>query len=1206
MASNFRKNIFIGFGISLSLLIISSAASLLSIRELIESSKLVRDTNAAISELEGVNLTLLAAESNQRGFLLTSDSSVLSRFKKQTDSTVEKLNLIDQLVGSKPDQAENMRRLRETVKERIDYLHSNVEFQQKGPSLFVVSLAQGKIAMDSVGRVIRRMERIEQERLDVRTANMQRFSVYTPVLIVFAAILSLMITIVFYVRIMNDFKRQTRLQKELRAKDVDLAARIGIIRNIADKISSGNYKIRIDDVGKDVLGSLAGSLNKMTESLEYSFELLSQKEWLQAAVAEFNEKLLGEKNIKALSSTILDAVIHKTDSQIGAFYVMNDSSDELYLASGFALVPEAPRNIRIGEGVVGQCAAQRKVLYLENIAEESFTLSFTSGKIKPSSLMIIPLLNHNEIIGVMEIGKLGGYSTNEQLYLRTISEQIGIVIESSQSRRRLQELLEETQSQSEELQTQQNELENINEELRSQSHKLQVSEEELKVQQEELMQANTELEERTTLLEEKNQLILERNSEIQIKARELADIARYKSEFLANMSHELRTPLNSILLLSRLMAENNERNLSPDQIEYARVIQSSGQGLLMLIDEILDLSKIESGKMDIEYASVSVHEIIDDIRSLFAPIAKDKNLEFSISATDGAPTFIHIDKLRVEQILKNLVSNALKFTSRGSVRLTIAPHPTDPSLLGFAVKDTGIGIEKEKQSLVFEAFQQADGSTRRQYGGTGLGLSISRELARLLGGHIVLTSEPGKGSEFILYAPIAKPLRQEASVAANKIDELYDLAAGDDFIASSEEQVANNQDISPVPSAVVADDRGNINPNDKTILIVEDDISFAKALLDFTRENGYKGIVATRGDEGLPLARLFMPIGILLDIKLPVKDGWQVMKELKEDSRTRHIPVHIMSSLEVKNQSISSGAVDFINKPMAFEKLHEAFRKIENALMKEPRKVLIVEENAKHALALSYFLENSNIVSEIGGDASSAIAALGNKQINCVILDMGITDARCFNTIKEIKANPGMENIPVVIFTEKNLSKSEELHIKRYADSIVVKTANSYRRILDEISLFLHLVEKNANGNEQSPSYQKLGFLKEVLKNKTALIADDDVRNIFSLAKALESVGMTVLSAMDGREALEQLQANPGIDIILMDMMMPEMDGYETMKRIREMEGYAHLPIIAVTAKAMREDREKCIRSGASDYITKPIDADQLLSLLRVWLYNKS
>lgn len=1191
----------------MSLLIISSVASFVSIQELLESSRLVRSTNTAISELEDLNLTLLEAESNQRGFLLSGDSALLLRYQNEADAAMEKLNSIDQLMGAKADQAPNMRRLRESVNQRMEYLHSNVELQQKGPSLFAISLMNGKIAMDTVTRVIKRMERLEQETLAVRTANMKRFSVYTPILIVFAAILSLMITIVFYIRIVNDFKRQGRLQKELRAKDVDLAARIGIIRNIADKISAGNYKIRIDDVGKDVLGSLAGSLNKMTESLEYSFELLSQKEWLQAAVAEFNEKLLGEKNIKALSSTILDAVIHKTGSQIGAFYVMNESN-ELYLASGFALVPEAPRSIRVGEGVVGQCAAQKKIICLEDIAEESFTLSFTSGRIRPSSLMVIPILNDNEIKGVMEIGKLGVYSTNEQLYLKAISEQIGVVIESSQSRRRLQELLEETQSQSEELQTQQNELENINEELRSQSHKLQVSEEELKVQQEELMQANMELEERATLLEEKNQLIQERNSEIQIKARELADSARYKSEFLANMSHELRTPLNSILLLSRLMAENNERNLSSDQIEYARVIQSSGQGLLMLIDEILDLSKIESGKMDIEYASVSVHEIIDDIRSLFTLIAKDKNLEFSISATDGAPPFINTDKLRVEQIIKNLVSNALKFTSRGSVRVTIAPHPTDPSLLGFAVKDTGIGIEKDKQTLVFEAFQQADGSTRRQYGGTGLGLSISRELARLLGGHIALTSEPGKGSEFILYIPVAKPLHSEANIVANKIDELYDLAAGNDFITPGKEQPqpADNQDIAPVPSADVGDDRGNIGPNDRTILIVEDDISFAKALLDFTRKKGYKGIVATRGDEGLTLARRFMPIGILLDIKLPVKDGWQVMKELKGDGKTKHIPVHIMSSYEVKSRSLSSGAVDFINKPMAFEKLHEVFRRIENVLQQEPRKVLIVEENAKHALALSYFLENFNIVSEIGADASSAIAALENEEVNCVILDMGITDARCFDAIKEIKANPGMENIPVVIFTEKNLSKPEELHIKQYADSIVVKTAHSYRRILDEISLFLHLVEKNANGNEQSPSYQKLGVLGEVLRNKTALIADDDVRNIFSLAKALENVGMTVLSAMDGKEALEQLKANPGIDIILMDMMMPEMDGYETMRRIREMKEYANLPIIAVTAKAMREDREKCIRSGASDYITKPIDADQLLSLLRVWLYNKN
>ncbi|RZL16143.1 MAG: response regulator, partial [Pedobacter sp.] len=736
-------------------------------------------------------------------------------------------------------------------------------------------------------------------------------------------------------------------------------------------------------------------------------------------------------------------------------------------------------------------------------------------------------------------------------------------------------------------------LESMNAELEAQSQKIQTSEEELRVQQEELLQSNQELEERTSLLEEKNQLIQERNLDIQQKAEQLELSTKYKSEFLANMSHELRTPLNSILLLSKLMSEN--KDLDEEYIEYAEVIQSSGQGLLGLIDEILDLSKIEAGKMTLEYAPVVMAEVATDMRSLFNPIAKNKNLSLVIDLEEGIQN-INSDKMRLEQILKNLLSNAIKFTSQGQVTLSVKKDKERKAVL-FKVTDTGIGIPADKQALVFEAFQQADGSTRRKFGGTGLGLSISRELAKLLGGEIELSSKENVGSEFSFSLPYDYPAEQEY------VEEIKPLPA----------PIVKERIVVPLPERFtvdhipqdVVDDRNTILKGDKIILIIEDDTSFAKILLDFTRKRGYKGVVAVRGDVGIEMANLYQPVAILLDIQLPIKDGWQVMEELKSNAITKPIPVHIMSSLEVKKESLLKGAVDFINKPVALEHMQQIFQKLEYALSRHPKKVLIVEENKQHAEALSYFLSNYSINTEVAGNVTEGIGALKKKEVDCVILDMGIPDKSAYETLETIKKTEGLENLPIIIFTGKNLSKGEESRIKQYADSIVVKTAHSYQRILDEAGLFLHLVEEKASDTPKKPASERLGGLYEVLNNKTVLIADDDVRNIFSLTKALEQHKMKVLAATDGKEALQLLKDNPEVDIVLMDMMMPEMDGYESTREIRKIPAYKQLPVLAVTAKAMMGDREKCIAAGASDYISKPVDIDQLISLLRVWLYDK-
>jgi signal transduction histidine kinase/CheY-like chemotaxis protein len=964
----------------------------------------------------------------------------------------------------------------------------------------------------------------------------------------------------------------------------------------AQAIGQGNFEVQVQPrSSEDILGN---AIIQMQQNLRSYAEENEQKIWMQTGIAEVNDSLRGDKNITELCTDVLKSFSSYLECQSGLLYVVNDHS--LRLEAGFAISNKdrVPAQLSFGETLIGQAAVDKRIVLLSEVPESFLAIRSGLGESFPRNVMIVPLLNDGELEGVLEVSSLHELQDYKMKFAVEVANDIAIALKTVKNKQRLQELFKQTEAQSEELKSQHSELENINAELEAQAEKLQASEEELRVQQEELMQANQELEERSGLLEERNQVIVERNIEIQKKAEELELSTKYKSEFLANMSHELRTPLNSILLLSRLLSENNGKNLNPEQVQYAEVILSSGNGLLYLIDEILDLSKIEAGKMELEFNEVSLTEIVNDLRVLFEPVAKDRGLQFIITLDKDLPSQLDTDKMRLEQILKNLVSNALKFTSKGSVRLDITKLPENDSFISFSVKDTGIGISTEKQHLVFEAFQQADGSTRRKFGGTGLGLSISRELAKLLGGEIKLVSEPGKGSEFTVYIPVHRlvQVELESNRPAAIEAERQDVKA---------QKLQSIYKVDQIPEAL-PDDRRSVGKNDKIILIIEDDTAFAKAVMDFTHQKGYKALVAVRGDEGIELAKNYNPLGILLDLQLPIKDGWQVMEELKADPHTRHIPVHIMSSLDARKESLMKGAVDFINKPVAFEQMQEVFQKIEQVITKENKKVLIVEENSKHAKALAYFLETFNVGAEVSLSINEGVNALKKEDVDCVILDMGIPGQHAYETLEAVKKTEGMENLPIIIFTGKSLSKTEEARIKQYADSIVVKTAHSYQRILDEVSLFLHLVEENKQPEKQQSKYKRLGAMNEVLANKKILVADDDVRNIFSLSKALEIHDMKVLSAVDGKEALQQLQEHPDIDVILMDIMMPEMDGYEAMQVIRKKTQFRNLPIIAVTAKAMMGDREKCIKAGASDYISKPVDIDQLLSLLRVWLYDKA
>lgn len=1187
MNGNFKRNLLISSLVSLLVLTVSSVASFISIKSLLNSNFWVNHTQDVIYNLNEGSSIVTEAQTSMRGYLLTADEQFVDRFNDAERRSNEYFEKLDELTVDNPSQRKLLDELREKRSGFFKYLNNQIVKKRLSKETLIFDLNEGRNMMNEMRAIIKRVENAEQKLLQQRIANSERYGNYSLALIVVAFFIAFLISIVFMIRILKDYNERLLLQQELEKKDKETAERLQVIGGIATQISKGNYDVQIDDRKADTLGALGASIHDMKDSLKSSFELLSQKEWLQSGVAALNDKMLGEKTIQKLSKDVIEFLCQYTNSSAGVLYVVD--GEEMTISGGYSYIPSKSRErIRKGEGLIGQAIVSGKMLELKTLSPDDIQINYALGEVKPTHIVALPLMDF-KVEGAVELASVYGFSVLQLEFLNLVSNNIGIALKATQNRKRVMELLEETKSQAEELQIQHSELEAINAELEAQTEKLQASEEELRVQQEELEQTNEELSERSVLLEEKN-------TEIQKKSEALELTTRYKSEFLANMSHELRTPLNSILLLSRLLSENNNQTMNNEEIEFAKVIQSSGNSLLGLIDEILDLSKIEAGKMDLEFLDVSTKEITDNLHNLFYLVAKEKNINFEIIAKE-APIVIKTDKMRLEQILKNLISNAIKFTEKGTVSLEIKTDDENDKIICFIVKDTGIGIPLEKQPLIFEAFQQADGSTKRKYGGTGLGLSISRELAKLLRGEIVLHSKVNEGSTFTLCLPVLGISLNKVSVNTKEEEEVFEEEA---------EEIENKpRYISEVVPAEIEDDRDSIQEGDKVILIVEDDINFAKSLLAFTQKKGYKGVVAVRGDYALNFALIYKPIGILLDIELPIKSGWQVLEELKNHSQTKHISVHIMSSHKLKQESLLKGAVDFLDKPVAFDKIPEVFMRIEHIINKESQKVLIIEDNPKHAKALAYFLETYNINSEIKSEVSAGLSALGKQEVDCVILDMGIPDKQAYEILDGVKKSPGLENLPVIVFTGKSLSIKEELKIRKYANSIIVKTAHSYQRMLDEVSLFLHLVEEKKDSNNKKENHKKLNSLNNILFEKKVLIVDDDVRNIYSLSKALEAFKMNVITAFDGKEAIKILDENPDTDVVLLDMMMPNMDGYETAEKIRSNPKFLNLAVIAVTAKAMTGDREKCIRAGASDYITKPVDVDQLLSLLRVWLYDK-
>jgi len=971
---------------------------------------------------------------------------------------------------------------------------------------------------------------------------------------------------------------------------------------VADAIGKGDYSAKIKV--RSEVDTLGISLDAMKHNLQRLSKENEIRTWLLTGNSELNDKMRGEKELLELSGEIIGQLTAYMQAQIGAIYLKENGHLKLCGSYAFHHRKNNVSTIALGEGFVGQAALEKKPIVFHDIPDDYIRINSGLGNAIPKNILVYPFLYEGQVKGALELGSVREFSELDMQFLQIVCDNIAIAFNASQSRDRLKQLLEETQRQAEELEVQQEELKQSNEELREKTELLEKSEAELKTQQEELQQSNEELEENANLLEDQKQILENAKMQIENKARELEASSKYKSEFLANMSHELRTPLNSILILSQILMENKSKVLQEKEMQFAANIYSSGADLLNLINEILDLSKVEAGKMELDIAEFSMEDVIDDIQGMFEEIAKDKSVGFEINAESTLRYYKLVsDKQKLGQILRNLLSNAFKFTAKeGMVKLSISrPGATTfkrnelngrDDIITFSVTDTGIGIPQEKLAIIFEAFQQVDGTTKRKYGGTGLGLSISRELAHTLGGEIHVESQEGKGSTFTLYIPssfdpssIASAPRQVA--IKEKPGKLIDPNTKFERVS-----VKDN----------IQDDRNAITENSRVILIMEDDATFAKVLLDFVRERQYKGIVAYQGNTGLSYARHYRPDAILLDMKLPVMDGAEVLRQLKNDPELRHIPVQVISGYDLKKEGMELGAFNFIRKPVKQEVLWEAFDKIEDFVSRKIKRLLIVEDDKQHNDAVKELIGNGDVNCFSAYSGSEAYKLMQADSFDCVILDLGLPDMTGFDLLEKIKENTELNKVPIIIYTGKDLTKDEYNRLEKTASTIVLKTVHSHDRLLDETMLFLHRVESKLPREKQN-MIRKLHKTDEVLKNKKALIVDDDIRNVYSLVNALEEEGLQCITAENGKEALKTLKHHEAIDIVLMDVMMPEMDGYEATREIRKLDKFKKLPVIALTAKAMKGDREKCLSAGMSDYISKPLNVEQLVSLMRVWLY---
>jgi HAMP domain-containing protein/CheY-like chemotaxis protein/signal transduction histidine kinase len=963
----------------------------------------------------------------------------------------------------------------------------------------------------------------------------------------------------------------------------NLTSQVRAIAEVATAVTKGDLTRTIQVDVRGEVAELKDNINTMIGNLRLTTDLNTEQDWLKTNLARFTNMLQGQRDLSTVGRLLLTELAPLINAHMGVIYqVENPENPQLRLLSAYADDGTNPHSqyVQLGEGLIGQCALDKRQRLVSDIPGDAVPINSALIRVMPKNLVVFPVLFENQVKAVIELSSVSSFTTSQITFLEQLTDSIGIVLNSIEATMQTEGLLKQSQQLAGELQTQQKELQQTNEQL------------ELKAQQ---------LAERNVEVERKNQEIEQARRALEEKATELSLTSKYKSEFLANMSHELRTPLNSILILGQQLTENPDGNLSLKQVEFARTIHGAGTDLLNLISDILDLSKIESGTVTVDAEEILTSSLLETVGRPFRHEAENRNLAFSIDVDGNLARSMVTDSKRLQQVLKNLLSNAFKFTAEGGVKLTVsaavggwsAEHPilnTAPAVVAFEVSDTGIGIPLEKQKLIFEAFQQADAGTSRKYGGTGLGLAISRELASLLGGEIHLRSAPGKGSTFTLYLPLKY---SGPSVALRVPPPLTSHTT-----APASQAAATQERVVELP-----DDRLNLEPGDTILLIVEDDPHYARVLIDLARDKGFKVLVATRGAEALDLAKQFQPAAVSLDVFLPDMLGWTVLSQLKHNPLTRHIPVQIITLDEDRQHALARGAFSFVNKPTTTEGVSAALSQIKEYAKPRRKRLLIVEDNAAEQMSIKELLGHEDIEIVTTGTGAGALSTLRDSPCDCVVLDLRLPDMSGFEVLDEIRKDEALSNVPVVVFTGRELSAEEDAELHTMARSIVVKGVESPERLLDETSLFLHRVITELPVEKQR-MLEKLNSSDEDLIGKTALLVDDDARNIFALSSVLERRGMKVLTATTGHEAIALVESNPRIAIVLMDIMMPQMDGYQTIGVIRQNAAFARLPIIALTAKAMKGDREKCLEAGASDYLAKPVNTEQLLLAIRMWLHR--
>jgi len=1138
---SFRSQVLIGFGISIILVFVVGILSYSSINQLESDTVMVDHTQQVIKRSNALLQGLVDAETGMRGYGATAKKVFLQPYRKAIPSINNDLRELRELIIDNPQQLARVDSLQNAVTDQLEILKINVETRDTKGLEFMVQnnmFVNGKQNMDAVRKIIGAIIDTESNLLAIRKANSKAASTNAIIFIVAGSAVFLIIIVLLFYYIQGTFAKQKKIEQDIIIANTEL-----------EKVLAEN----------------------------------EAKNWLLTGSGIINEKMQGQQSEKELAGNILAEVCRYTNALTGTLYLYNDAETrlDLYATHAFSNLQSVKQRVAIGEGWLGEVAKTQRAELVKGKINNRLELQSSLISDELANIFLVPFFFDKKLKGVIEVAYRNEVSELERELLLLVAKDIGIAVNTSQARTIMHDLYEETQQQAEELSAQQEEMRVTNEELMNKTEMLEASEEELRVQQEELRTTNAELEEKASLLEEKNQAIEEARQAINDKVKELETTGKYKSEFLANMSHELRTPLNSILVLARILKDNKPANLSDDQIKYASVIFNAGNDLLTLINDILDLSKIESGKLDLQYEDIKVSDILNDMEMLFAEIAGNKKIKFTTSAKD-TPATVFTDKVRVEQVIKNLLSNAFKFTpENGSISIDVLPGKATENI-SFSIKDSGIGIPEEKQKIIFEAFQQADGSTSRKYGGTGLGLSISRELAALLGGFITLVSKQGEGSEFTLTIP----LEAKAAPATEAEDELPTVRSFTPHI----------------PLKPVAQRPAGMENRDPLVVIVEDDKNFAAILQDYAADHGYKSVMVNEGTSAVEIVKENMPDAVILDIMLPGKDGWQILKELKSAEKTMHIPVHLMSAGDAAaNRVRREGAISFLKKPINTNTLDKLFGDIMVSTGTKFSQILLVEDHKAQSQALKEMMQSNGISVDQAFDGESAFRMLNEREYQCVILDLNLPDISGLDLLDKIKEVEKFASLPVIINTAMELDKSSVTRLMKYANAMVVKTNKSSDRLIDEVNLFLNKI----SGTLQPPSKAKFppaAMGKTGIKGKKVLIVDDDMRNIFALSSAMQSYEMEVEIAGDGEEALAKLEEITNIDIVLMDIMMPKMDGYEAMRHIRKQNKWSRLPVIALTAKAMKDDREKCIEAGANDYITKPVDIDRLISLMQLWL----